>query len=132
MSEHDLLDMAHQASQAIEVNLAQVLTITFAMVVAIYYFLHRAGWRMRAFAFVLYVLGMLVYLGSMLAESMLRLGALKTLDAMPKKSDATAYYLSVTHSWVQTVTAIALNGAYWILMIGVTFLLFFWKKPHEQ
>ncbi|HTT98280.1 MAG TPA: hypothetical protein VMF58_09535 [Rhizomicrobium sp.] len=132
MSEHDLLDMAHQASQAVEVNLAQVLTITFAMVVAIYYFLHQAGLRMKLFAFVLYALGMLVYLGSMLAESMLRQGAIKALDAMPHKSAATEYYLSISHSWVQIVTSIALNAAYWILWIGITFLMFFWKKPSER
>jgi hypothetical protein len=132
MGEHDLLDMAHQASQAIEVNLAQVLTITFAMVVAIYYFLHQAGLRMKIFAFLLYALGMLVYLGSMLAESMLRKGAIEALDALPNKSKATVYYLSVSHSWVQVVTAISLNAAYWILWIGVAFLLFFWKKPGER
>jgi hypothetical protein len=132
MSEHDLLDMAHQASQAIEVNLAQVLTITFAMVVAIYYFLHQAGLRMKIFTYVLYIMGMVVYLGSMLAESMLRQGAIKALDAMPQKSTATIYYLSISHSWVQIVTSVALNGAFWILLIGITFLLFFWKKPGER
>jgi|ERR1700749_1210795 len=130
MSEHDLLDIAHQASQAIEVNLAQVLTITFAMVVAIYYFLHQAGLRMKIF--VLYALGMLVYLGSMLAESMLVQGAIKSLDALKTKSDPTAYYLALNHSWVRIVTMVSLNGAYWILWIGIAYLMFFWKKPGER
>lgn len=47
MSELDLLNLARSCEQSISSDFAQVITITFAMVVAIYYFLHQAGIRMK-------------------------------------------------------------------------------------
>ena len=45
------------------------------MVIAIYYFLHQAGIRMKIFAFAIYTCGMLAYLGMMLLESGVIMGA---------------------------------------------------------
>jgi hypothetical protein len=45
------------------------------MVVAIYYFLHQAGIRMKVFAFTIYTCGMLAYLGMMLMESGVGVGS---------------------------------------------------------
>ena len=63
MSELDLLSLARSCGQSVNSDFAQVITITFAMVIATYYFLHQAGIRMKLFAFAIYTCGMLAYLG---------------------------------------------------------------------
>lgn len=57
MSELDILNLARSRGHSISSEFAQVITITFAMVVAIYYFLHQAGSRMKVFAFAIYTCG---------------------------------------------------------------------------
>lgn len=69
MNEIDLLNLARGCGQSISSDFAQVITVTFAMVVAIYYFLHQAGIRMKLFAFTIYTCGMLAYYGMMLLET---------------------------------------------------------------
>ena len=103
------------------------------MVVAIYYFLHQAGIRMKLFAFTLYTCGMFTYLGMMLMESGVALGAVKALDAIPAaaRSMPTESFLGVRASWVGIIASVMMNLVYWILWLGISFLLFFWKKPAE-
>ena len=48
---------------------AQMLTINFAMVVAIYYFLNAAKMTLTLFSFFAYSVGMIVLLGQMLVGS---------------------------------------------------------------
>jgi len=79
MSELDLLNLARSCGQTVSSDFAQVITITFAMVVAIYYFLHQAGIRMKILAFAIYTCGMLAYLGMMLLESGVNSGAQQAL-----------------------------------------------------
>ena len=43
MSQLDILNLARSCGQTTSSDFAQVITITFAMVIAIYYFLHQAG-----------------------------------------------------------------------------------------
>ncbi len=74
ISELDLLNLVRSCGQTISTDFAQVITITFAMVVAIYYFLHQAGIRMKIFAFAIYTCGMLAYLGMMLRNRALPWG----------------------------------------------------------
>jgi len=83
MSQLDLLNLARSCGQNISSDFAQVITITFAMVVAIYYFLHQAGVRMKVFAFTIYTCGMLDYLEMMLMESGVGVGAQQALIAIP-------------------------------------------------
>ncbi|MBA3963792.1 MAG: hypothetical protein H0X40_18090 [Chthoniobacterales bacterium] len=65
------------------------------MVVAIYYFLHQAGMRMKLFAFALYTCGILIYLGMMIMESDMGIGVSDALRAIPEaaRSLPTARYL---------------------------------------
>ncbi|MEP6809907.1 MAG: hypothetical protein ABI992_06665 [Chthoniobacterales bacterium] len=129
----DLLNLARSCGQNINGDLAQIITITFAMVVAVYYFLHQAGIRMKIFAFVLYTCGMLTYLGMMLLESSVLTGAQMALRAIPEAARLfpTLQYLGVRQSWVGTMSTLLLNLVYWILWLGVGYLLFFWRKPTE-
>jgi hypothetical protein len=133
MSELDLLNLARSCGQTISSDFAQIITITFAMVVAIYYFLHQAGIRMKVFAFTIYTIGILAYLGMMLLESNVGTGAAEALRAIPaaEQSRPTQYYLGVKGSWVGMTSSILLNLVYWVLWLGTGYLLFFWKKPHE-
>jgi hypothetical protein len=134
LSELDLLNLARSSGQAIGADLAQVITITFAMVIAIYYFLHQAGIRMKIFAFALYTCGMLMYLGMMLLESGMAVGTLQALHAIPHEAQSlpTQSYLGIRSSWVGTTSTILLNSVYWILWLGTGYLLFFWRKPGES
>ena len=133
MSELDLLNLARSCGQSISSDFAQVIGITFAMVVAIYYFLHRAGIRMKIFAFVIYTCGMFAYLGMMVMESGFAIGVLNALNAIPAstRSLPTQYYLGVRESWVGTTASVLVNLVYWILWIGTSYLLFFWRKPAD-
>jgi hypothetical protein len=133
MTELDLLNLARATGQSIDGDFAQVITITFAMVVAIYYFLHQAGIRMKVFAFSIYTCGMFTYLGMMLMESGVALGAMKALNAIPASARAvpTEFFLGVKASWVGTISTVLMNLVYWILWLGTGYLLFFWKKPAE-
>ena len=72
MSELDLLSLACSATQNEVSWFTQVITINFAMVVAIYYFLRQAKLALRVFSFVACMLGSLIFLGEMLIESNLK------------------------------------------------------------
>jgi hypothetical protein len=51
-SQMDLLNLARSCGQSVNNDFAQIITVTFAMVVAIYYFLRQAGIAMKIFAFI--------------------------------------------------------------------------------
>jgi hypothetical protein len=131
MSELDLLNIARSCVQNITGDFAQIITITFAMVVAIYYFLHRAGLRMKLFAFSIYTCGMLTFFGMMLMESSVAVGAQQALRAIPAatRSLPTAQFLGIRASWVGTVSTALLNLLFLVLWVGTAYLLFFWRKP---
>jgi len=133
MSQLDLLNLARSCGQSIASDFAQAITITFAMVVAIYYFLHQAGIRMRVFAFIIYTCGMLTYYGMMVLESGLALGVLNALHALPRASleAPTREYLGVRDSWVGITTSVLFSLVYCILWMSTSYLLFFWKRPRE-
>ena len=133
MSQLDILNLARSCGQTISSDFAQVITITFAMVIAIYYFLHQAGIRMKIFAFAIYTCGMLTYLVMMLLESGVLIGALKALSAIPVTAQEvpTQFYLGVRSSPVGTISSFLLNLVYWVLWLGTGYLLFFWRKPGE-
>lgn len=133
MNEIDLLNLARGCGQNISGDFAQAITITFAMVIAVYYFLHQAGIRMKLFAFTIYTCGMLFYFGMMLLESNVGVGAVAALNAIPEaaRSLPTAHYLGVRVSWVGIASSALLNLVFWILWLGTGYLLFFWRKPAE-
>ncbi|MEO6871500.1 MAG: hypothetical protein ABI233_04685 [Chthoniobacterales bacterium] len=134
MTELDLLNLARSVREGSNSEFAQIITITFAMVVAIYYFLHQAGPRMKIFAFVIYTFGMFMYFGLMVEDANFATGVLRALQQIPlaSQSPPTQSVLAVKASWVGTTVTVLLNSVYWVLWIGTSYLLFFWKKPGEQ
>ncbi len=133
MSELELLNLARDSGQTTSSYFAQVITITFAMVIAIYYFLHQAGIRMKIFAYILYTFGMFAYFGMMLLQSQIGFGARQALRAIPASAQSlpTLKYLGVEGSPVGVIATTLFNLLFWILWIGVGYFLFFWRKPAE-
>jgi hypothetical protein len=128
MTELDLITLGRAAS-ANEVSwFAQIITINFAMVVGIYYFLHGARLGMKLFAFVAYTVGMLLYLGEMLLEASMRATVLIALKALPHPSVITGEYIGLSQSWLGVATTVLFNGSLWILWTGILYLLFFWRR----
>ncbi len=138
MSELEALNLARSTTEQQEALFAQMLTINFAMVVAIYYFLNTARLTLKLFSFFAYSLGMLSLFGQMLAESNVKLGALEALEKIVGDSDTgpSSHYLAYCHSLVALVTRITFNFAVWLLWLGVLYLLFFaqqhWKPAQTR
>jgi len=130
VSELDLLNLARSTTEHEVTWFAEVITINFGMVVAIYYFLNGARLPLKLFAFFAYTIGMLVLLGEMLVESNTKVGVMEALNALPAEqlSRPTVHYLAVYHSWLSIVTGITFNLSFWILWLGVFYLLFWWEK----
>jgi len=128
MTELELLDLARSVTSNEVSWFGQIITINFAMVVGIYYFLNRAQIALKVLAFGAYVVGMLFYLGEMLVESNLKSVTLASLKAMPHLSRVTQAYLDIDASWVGQLTNRLLDSAFWLLAAGVFYLLFFWKR----
>ncbi|MGN6515485.1 MAG: hypothetical protein ACTHLR_06555 [Rhizomicrobium sp.] len=128
MTELDLLNLSRSSTQN-EISLfTQVITINFAMVVGLYYFLHRARMAIKVFAFVVYLIGMLLFLGEMLMETGLKFEIFQQLRALPHPSQIIQYYLALNDSWLAHATTALFNTAFWILVIGMGYLTFFWDK----
>ena len=127
MSELDLVTIIRGATQNEVAWFAQVITINFAMVVAIYYFLGRAGLGLRVFGFIAYMVGSLLFLGEMLIETNIKAAALSALKAMPNLSAPSRQLVGVSEGWLGMATAFVFNFAFWVLWIGIFYLLFFWK-----
>jgi hypothetical protein len=130
MTELDLLNLA-RSTTANEVSMfGEVIAINFAMIVAIYYFLHQARLTIRIFAFIAYSFGSALYLGQMLIEANVKAVVITSLAAMPPASISavTRQYLAVTGNWLGHAVSFLFNGAFYILWLGVFYLLFFWQK----
>jgi hypothetical protein len=130
VSELDLLNLARSTTEHEVTWFAQMITLNFGMVVAIYYFLHSAKIALKMFTFFAYAVGMLVLLGQMLVETNIKQGAIESLRALPADhlSRPVVRYLSVYDSWVAFTTQITFNLSVWLFMIGVFYLLFLWKR----
>ena len=132
MSEIDLFNLS-RAITAVEIGyFTQMITINFAMIVAIYYFLNQANLPMKIMAFVAYLVGIALFLGEMLFETNVKVTVLDMLKALPHPAILTQRYLALYDSWLGHAVAVMLNGAIWILVLGVFYLLFFWKKSPEE
>lgn len=132
MTELDLLNLARSTTQDEISYFGQMITINFAMVVAIYYFLNQARLAMKLFAFFAYMVGMLLFFSQMLFETNLKLTVIDSLRALAHRTPASQRYLALHDSWLGIVSSVLFTGAIWILCLGVLYLLFFWTKSPEE
>jgi hypothetical protein len=134
MTEIDLLTLARSAGADIITDFGQAITITFAMVIGIYYFLNQAKVGLKLFSYLIYSIGMFLYFGEMIVHSNIILGVKEALRALPQDhvSRPTAHYLAVTSSWVGGMESALVTGGYWVLWLSVAYLLFFWRKADHE
>ena len=132
MSELELLNLARSATENEVAWFTQLITINFAMVVAIYYFLNEAKLALKLFSFVAYMIGSGIFLGEMLIESNVKFATFTALKALPKLSLPTRQLIGVTQSWLGVSTAVVFNTSFWVLWIGIFYLLFFWRKDGRR
>ncbi len=131
MSEAELFEVVRSANAQIAALYGQVISINFAMVVAIYYFLNKSKLTMKLLGFLIYLIGMLMFIGLMLEESNIKRVALNALGALPEPSSATQGLLALQSSWLFQTTAVFLNLGLWALMASIIFLLFIWRRPNQ-
>jgi hypothetical protein len=132
MSEFDLLELSRSASANQVAAFAQIITISFAMVVAIFYFLNQARPALKAFAFTAYSIGMLLYLGQLLIESNFKVSTLTALAALPSPSVVARQYVALNGSWLSLASSAVFNLSFWLLWLGNLYLLFFWRKTSAR
>lgn len=130
MTEAELLTVAQSAFEQVGQLFAQVITINFAMAAAVFYFLNEARTAMKVFAFTLYGVGMLMYVGFIGVETRMWDSVTTALRAFPADSLSapSRTLLALNGDWLLGATSIFLHVAYLILAAGSFFLLFFWKK----
>ena len=130
MSELDLLQLIESTTAQMVVLIGHMITINFAMMVAIYYFLNRAGLAMKVAAFVLYCLGSCMFLLFAVRESNVFLGAMNDLRELDREtlSGATRSLLAFSERPVAGGLTIVINASFWALWAGVFYLLFIWKR----
>lgn len=136
MSEYEILYLfgVYSADQTIIVG--HIISLHLAMVVGIFYFLHRAGLAMKIAAFLLYTLGYALLLGMLVNLSGLLAGLGRDLATIAQSGErlSAAGFAALNQSagafgsWVNIVANIALIA----LWIGATNFLFFWKRPPEK
>ena len=133
MSELDLLNLARSATENEVSWFAQVITINFAMMVGIYYFLNEANLALKFSSFLAYSVGMLVFLSQMLIETSVKLAAILAMQAIPAahRTFVVASYLDAYGSWLFVASRIVFNLSFWVLWAGIIYLLFFWKKTAD-
>jgi len=134
VSELDLLNLARSTTEHQVTWFAQMITINFGMVVAIYYFLHGAKLALKIFTFFAYSVGMMVLLGEMLVEANIKEGVNEALRALPAEhlSRPIMRYLAVYDSWLTLTTRITFNLSIWLFWFAMCYLLFFWKRDSKQ
>ena len=134
MGETELIGIIRDVNAQYAVLFGQIITINFAMIVAIYYFLHRSTVLFRIAAFGFYAIGMLALVGLMLEQSNYKNQALIALRALPpgKRSAITDAFLAVSQSWLAQTTSFFLNASIWVLFVVVAYLLFGWRGDPER
>ena len=131
MNPLDLLTLIRACDQQIANLFGQMISINFAMIVAIYYFLNRAKLTLKAFAFLFYAVGMLTFFGMMLREGNIKQVAIRQINAMTpaERGPLLQGYHDLNQSWLFQDTALFINAAHYLLWVSVIYLLFFWKRP---
>lgn len=130
IGEVELIDAIRTSNQQIAALYGQVISINFAMVVAIFYFLNRSKLTIKVLAFLIYLIGMMMFIGLMLEESNFKRVALNALADIPAEnlSAMSSGMLALHESWLFIATAVFLNAGLWAMIFSIAFLLFVWRK----
>jgi hypothetical protein len=131
MTEAEILTLLESYTEQQTQLIVQVVSLHFAVVVAVFYFLHRSGLPMKLAAFVLYTLGNSLFLGLIYNLSIKVVAAQQDLLALQTEgaelSTISQTVLANLRPFVNTTSFIA-NTAFLALWAGAIYFLFFWKK----
>jgi hypothetical protein len=129
MGEAELIGIIRDSNVQYASLFGQIITINFAMIVAIYYFLHGAPLKLKLAAFAFYAIGMLSLIGMMLTEANLKYRAIVALEALPRDhlSSFSTGYLAFRTSWLAVASAAFMNISIWVLFAVIAYLLFWWR-----
>ena len=133
MSELDLIQVMQEGRAQLTMLVGQIIAINFAMVIGIYFFLNRAGLVLKWASFVVYTLGMLMYLGLSIVQSNVIVGARTALRELPAEelSPVGQAQLAFSDSPIAGIINIIVNLPILALWLIVIYLLFFWKKTED-
>jgi hypothetical protein len=133
MTEIELIQLIQQVQEQYASLFGQIISINFAMVVAIWFFLHRARMTFRIAAFGFYLLGMLTFIGLMLVQANVKNTALAGLRAIPpgQRSQFSAHWLALQDEGLFHLVPLFQNASMWVLIAVTGYLLFFWKGASE-
>ena len=133
MNELDAIQVLQEGRAQFSALIGQIIAINFAMVIGIYYFLNRAGLVLKWASFVLYSLGVFMYLGLSIVQSIGIGGALTALRALPAEelSPIGQAQLAFYDSPIADIIIFITNAPMWALYLIVIYLLFFWKKTED-
>ncbi len=131
MTEAEILQLLEGYGDQQMQLIVQVVSLHFALMVAVFYFLHRSGLAMKVAVFALYSLGNALFLGLIYNLSGKVVAGRHDLLAMQERGvELSAISQSVlanlrpytnVASWVADI-------AFAALWIGAVYFLFFWKK----
>lgn len=133
MNESELLGIIRDSNVQYASLFGQMITINFAMIVAIYYFLHRASVKLKLAAFAFYLIGMLSLIGLILTEANLKSFAIRALEGLPPGhlSPVGAGYLAFRTSWLAVATILFINISMWVMIAVIIYLLFWWRDDRS-
>jgi hypothetical protein len=134
MGETELIGIIRDVNAQYATLFGQITTINFAIIVAIYYFLHRAPLLFRVAAFAFYAIAMLSLIGLMLEQANYRSRAMTALAALPpaNRSQISDSILAFQQSWLAQATSFFLNASVWVPFVVAAYLLFFWRGDPER
>jgi hypothetical protein len=132
MNEVQLLELFSGYRTQMDTALAQTIGISSALVVGIYYFLHRSGIAMKIAIFVLFALGWFISVSSGALAAQQLSGVVHDLVALAGKEEvgqSTMLLLETLRSPTNTAYVVAANAVNFLMLIGGFLFLFFWKPP---
>lgn len=131
MSEAEILMLLDKYTEQQTQLIIQVVSLHFALMVAVFYFLHRSGLVMKLAVFVLYTLGNSLFLGLIYQLSLRSVAAREDLIALQQGGAELSAISQVVLNSLQpytNVVSIIANVSFVALWIGAIYFLFFWKK----
>jgi hypothetical protein len=134
MTEAEILQLLENYTEQQTQLIIQVVSLHFALVVAVFYFLHRSGLTMKLAIFALYTLGNALFLGLIYNLSVKVVAMRSDLLALHNNGAELSNVSQAVLNNLQpytNITSIIANISFVALWIGAVYFLFFWKRPKD-
>ncbi|MEO1656215.1 MAG: hypothetical protein AAFR65_00710 [Pseudomonadota bacterium] len=135
MTEAELIGIYSTARTQLDAAITQLIALNFALIIAVFYFLHRSNFAMKLSVFLVYLFGWTTF-GSSAAISGKQIeGAARDLVALKDAGPVTVSTQHLLDVWGSTgaiIYLVALNTVNILLVISAFFVLFFWKPQDAE